>query len=73
MGTASLKVKSVTYAIKLKKLLARSGIYANVVKFGISNDGDGCSYGISFKNEYLLDVIRISRSAGIEYSLVDTP
>ncbi len=71
MGIASLKVKSVTYAIKLKKILARSGINANVVKIGISKDGSGCAYGISFKDEYLFDVSRIVRNAGIEYTLSD--
>ena len=71
MGIITIGLKSMTYAMKVKKILQRNGISASIVKIGISNKDNGCAYGLNINRAYLFDAIRLLKEAGIEYSLVD--
>ena len=68
MGKIIITFKSVTYAIKAKKLLLKSGMEAKLVK--ISKDTlSGCTHGIEIPENLFLNAIGILRNFGIEYSV----
>lgn len=68
MNTTTITVGSVTYAIKVKKLLERAGIRSNLIKVDISKSGSGCVYGIKLNSAYFYDAIALLKQTGIEYS-----
>lgn len=71
MKTAVFTVGSVTYALKAKKLLAREGLVAKLVKTDASADGNGCAYGIEFPARDFYTAASILRSAGIYYEIYE--
>lgn len=58
-----LRLKSITYAMKVKEILENSGISAAVVK-DIRRSG-GCGYAISFPDQYLDTVLQKIKENGI--------
>ena len=66
MKTNTITVSTVTLALKAKKILAKNGIRATVVKN--ESGKKGCAYGLEFSSEVFLDVISILRNNGIEYT-----
>lgn len=68
MNTAILTVGSVTYAIKARKLLLRSGIRSKLVKVNENKTARGCSHGIEIEEGNFYDVVAILRENGIPYS-----
>ena len=71
MGKITIRLSSVTYAMKVKKMFLRNGISANVVKTGISSKDNGCAYGLNINRSNLFDAIRLLKESGIAYSLID--
>lgn len=71
MNTIAIKVSSVTYAIKARRLFERSGIKATLIKSDSSATGKGCTYGVNIDSRYLYDAVSILKNYGIAYS-VDT-
>ena len=71
MGYSLIELNSVTQAFKVKKILKRSSINAEVLRVGKLNGDRGCTYGIRFRANFLYDVIHILKNAGIDYSLVN--
>lgn len=72
MKTAVITVGSVTYALKAKKLLAREGLTAKLVKADPSDKGgSGCTYGLEFPARDFYTVASILRSAGIYYQIYE--
>ena len=71
MNTIAIKVSSVTYAIKAKKLFERAGITARLVKSDSSATNKGCTYGVNIDSRFFYDAVSILKNHGIEYS-VDT-
>ena len=65
----SIRLKTLTYAIKARKLLSRKGIYSTVIKF-TSNSIGGCGYGLRVYNCEQFELAAIIREAGIEYSML---
>lgn len=63
MRNTKILIGSISYAIKAKRLLAREGITANVVKE--TDKTEGCSYGLSFADRDAYRVSAILSSAGI--------
>ena len=60
--------KSVTYAIKAKKLLLKFGTEAKLVK--IAEDSlSGCTHGVEISEASFLNAIGVLRNSGIEYSV----
>ena len=65
----TLTVGSVTYAIKVRKLLERAGVKAKLVKVDSSKSKSGCTYGIQLSNENFYDAVSILKNNGINYSV----
>ncbi len=65
MEYGKILIGSISYAIKAKRLLAREGISANVVKE--TDKTEGCSYGLSFPERDAYRVSAILRQAGIGF------
>ena len=70
MNNTIIKLGSVTNSIKVKRMLMREGIKAETVKVGVGKGDNGCSYGVLFSSDKLLDVDRLQKTTDIEYSLV---
>ena len=69
MKITTLTVGSVTYAIKVRKLLERAGVKAKLVKVDSSKSKSGCTYGIQLGNENFYDAVNILKNNGISYSV----
>ena len=64
MNKVIIYVGALTYAIKLRKMLARAGIESRQVK---SLDGDGCTHGVEIMYRDFYGAIAILRENGMEY------
>ena len=62
----TLTLGTVSYAIKVKKLLSKYKVASILVKVDGTNE-KGCAYGIKFSKTDFLEVIRILKESGIEY------
>ena len=69
MDTTTITVGSVTYAIKVKKLLERAGIRSNLIKVDASRSSKGCTYGIKINTAFFYDAVSIMKNHGINYSV----
>ena len=69
MNKTTVVVGSVTYAVKLKKMLARAGIKSAVVKLDNSPKNGGCIHGVSFNEVDFYAAVVIMRENNFEYSL----
>lgn len=63
-------MKSMTYAIKAKKLLEYAGIGAEIVNLDPALTRRGCAYGVSFPCGRTVDAKRLLRTRGIEYGRI---
>ena len=68
MNTVTIKVSSITYAIKAKKLFERAGIKASLIKDS-SGGANGCTYGVTIYSSFFYDAVSILKNYGIEYSV----
>ena len=68
MNTITIKVSSITYAIKAKKLFERAGIKAALIKDS-SAAAKGCTYGVNINSSFFYDAVSILKNYGIEYSV----
>ena len=69
MNTTTITVGSVTYAIKVRRLLERNGINSMLVKVDSSKSERGCTYGINVNSEKFYDAVALLKNNGIEYSV----
>ena len=60
---------SLTYAMKVKKILDRKGIRSKVVKISSDSNGASCIYGVRVSYENYYDVIDMLIKNRIEYSV----
>ena len=70
MNTNVITVGTVTYAIKLRKLLSRERIESELVKISDRNKG-GCTHGVRIDKKNLFRAVAIMREKGIEYSVFE--
>ncbi len=63
-----LTIGSMTHALKAKRILARIGLKASLLKLDGTDVMRGCSYGISFPEEFQYIVAEKFMEAGISYS-----
>ena len=70
MNSITINVGSVTYAIKLRKLLSRQGIESELIKMTGRNK-EGCTHGVRIKRLDLFRAVVIMREKGIEYSVIE--
>lgn len=69
MKKIRIDVGSMTFAIKLKKILSRNGIKAYQTKW-VGNGG--CNHGVEIDERDLLSTIVLLREHNIEYSIENT-
>ncbi len=69
MKKIMLIVGSVTYAIKLRKLLKREGISSNLVKTDTKDNNPGCSHGVEISENDFYHAVITMKENGINYSL----
>lgn len=69
MNTTTLTVGSVTYAIKVRKLLERAGVKSKLIKVDSSKSKSGCTYGIQLQSALFYDAVNILKNNGISYSV----
>ena len=66
MNKVIIYVGAMTYAIKLRKMLARAGIESRQVK---SLEGDGCTHGVEIMHRDFYGAIVILKDNGMEYTI----
>lgn len=69
MNRIIINVGSVTYAIKLRKMLMRLGIESRQVK--TQSDIYGCMHGIEISRNYLYTAVSIMKQSGINYTITE--
>lgn len=69
MKKVTLTFWSITYAIKVRKLLLGIGIKSKLIKIDPSLTNEGCAYGVEIAEAYLLDAVSELKKRGIKYSL----
>ena len=69
LNNVTVTVDSVTYAIKLRKLLLRAGIQSKLVKISTTIEGQGCKNGLTLDESDFYSAVTIMKNAGISYSL----
>jgi len=68
MGKIIITFNSVTYSIKARKILTRSGINSKLVK--VSADSEyGCTHGVEIFANTFLDAVNELKKANIPYSV----
>ena len=68
MKTVIIKIPTITFALKARKVLAAAGIRSNIVKD--VSESDGCIYKLEFNCKDELDAIYRLKAAGIIYKTV---
>ena len=66
MKKVIIYVGAMTYAIKLRKMLARAGIESRQIK---SLDNGGCTHGVEIMYHDFYGAIAVLRESGMEYSV----
>ena len=69
MKTTTITVGSVTYALKLKKLLRRAGIEATIVKLDNTDQNTGCTHGVNIFDSDFYSAVVIMKENNINYSV----
>lgn len=71
LNNIRVRVGSFTYAMKLKRLLSRSGIRSRLVKTVDVNNTAGCVHGLEISRADFLSSVMIMRESGIDYSIIE--
>ena len=71
LNNITVTVSSVTYAIKLKKLLSRGGIQSKLVKVEDKEGKSGCLNGVTINNSDFLSAVVIMKENKIDYTIYD--
>ena len=69
MDNTTITVGSVTYAVKARRLLARGGIKARLIKLSPSESAGGCAHGLVISSARFFDAVVILKENGVPYSL----
>ena len=69
MKNTIITVGSVTYAIKLQKLLARSKISSSIVKIARGENEGGCTNGLEIYDSDFFSAVAIMRENRIAYKI----
>ncbi len=64
-----ITVKTITLALKAKKMLVRENIKSRIIKVDSSKTEHGCSYGIEFNSADFFTVISILKENEFMYSV----
>ena len=67
----TIYVDSVTYAIKLKKLLSRNGIESRLIKVEDKKGLSGCLHGVTINRSNFLSAVVIMKENNIDYTIYE--
>lgn len=67
-----VSLKSMTYAIKAKKVLAKNNINSDIIKLDPGMTQKGCSYGVKFDCINLYVTERVLKENNVNYSQLFT-
>ncbi len=68
MKTITVGFKSITYAIKIRKNLLKSGVNCQLIKLSSKTGSKGCAYGIKFDFADYYAVTAILKESNIPYT-----
>ena len=71
MNYITIYVDSVTYAIKLKKLLSRNGIESRLIKVEDKKGLSGCLHGVTINRSNFLNAVVIMKENNIDYTIYE--
>lgn len=71
MNKTTITLGSVTYAMRLKKLLTREGIKSRLIKVDAGQNNLGCTHGIEVDERDFLSCVVIMKNNGIEYRVIN--
>lgn len=69
LNTTVIILPSVTYAVKIKRVLEKMGISAKTVKISSVSGVKSCEYGIRIPSKYYLDAIDTLIKNKVSYSI----
>lgn len=69
MKTIIFTVGAVTYAIKARRLLTKTGIRSKLVKLNAERTAGGCIYGIEVSDKDYYSTIAVLKEAQIGYTI----
>lgn len=69
MNNITVTVGTVTYAIKLRKLLLRAGIRSKLVKVDNTRTENGCTHGVMIDEGDFYRAVVVMKSSGVNYSV----
>ena len=69
LNNTIITVGSVTYAIKLRKLLSRAGIRSKLVKTERPGSKNGCTHGVEIDEKDFYHAVVVMKENGISYKV----
>ena len=69
MNKTIVTVETVTYAMKARKLLLRSGIQSKLIKTDSQDSKKGCRHGLEISNKDYFETVKILGENGIKFSV----
>ena len=69
MKKVTITLASVTYAIKLRKMLGAINIKSKLVKLDTAKTKGSCEYGVEFEENFLLDAVSLLKKEKLVYSV----
>ena len=70
MKKTTIILSSVTYSVKLSRLMKRAGIPHRLVKVDNSKTGNGCAHGVEIDDKDFFAAVVIMKENGIVYSVL---
>ena len=69
MNKTIVTVETVTYAMKARKLLLRSGIQSKLIKTDSQDSVSGCRHGLEISSSDYFETVKILGENGIKFSV----
>lgn len=69
MNSTIVTVGTVTYAIKLRRLLLRAGIRSKLVKVESASTDGGCTHGVKISASDFYRAVVVMKGNGVDYSV----
>ena len=60
--------KSVTYAQRAERILAKKGITSNIIKAPFGKNAGSCAYGVKLNDKYIAQACDIIREVKLPYT-----
>lgn len=64
-----ISLKSITYAVKARRIFERNGISCRLVKLEENSSYEGCTHGLKINNKDFLNAIMLLKEHSIDYKI----